>query len=253
MVVQAASLDTFAQSCAQVSTLAELWRLTYGYVSDRGVTMVSYHADQGQGPVLSPDQISAQGFPQDWVCHYIGAQLVDVDPIPDLAQRMGRPFFWSETATLTRLSDAEADFLRQLSEADIGDGLAFHVTGPNMRNAYVGLGFGHKEIDLAPSQIFELRCAAQIAHLRFCDLTFDRRMVETGLTPREREVLGWIAQGKSNAVIAQILGISRHTVDTLTRRIFEKLGVNDRITAAIQGIGSGLVRTSRARSAIGGR
>lgn len=61
------------------------------------------------------------------------------------------------------------------------------------------------------------------------------------LTPREREILDWIAKGKSNAVIAQILGISRHTVDTYNRRIFKKLGTADRTTAAIKAMQAGLV------------
>ncbi len=61
------------------------------------------------------------------------------------------------------------------------------------------------------------------------------------LSPREREVLGWIALGKSNAVIGEILGISRHTVDTHNRRIFRKLDTADRTTAAIRAVEYGLV------------
>ena len=53
--------------------------------------------------------------------------------------------------------------------------------------------------------------------------------------------MGWIARGKSYGVIADILDVSRHTVDTLVRRIFEKLGVTDRTTAAIRAVGAGIV------------
>jgi DNA-binding NarL/FixJ family response regulator len=61
------------------------------------------------------------------------------------------------------------------------------------------------------------------------------------LTPREREVLGEIAQGKSNAAIGEILGISAHTVDAHLRRIYLKLGVVDRISAALRALGFGLI------------
>lgn len=239
--MEPASLDEFAQSCAQVSSLDALWRLSYAFFVSRGATMVSYHADQGQGPLLTGEQVTAQGFPRDWVCHYIGAKLVDSDPIPELAARMARPFFWSQVSDLKRLSEAEMSFMKQLQDADFGDGLAFHVVGPNLRNAYVGLGFGHKAVELTPEQVFELKCVAQISHMRFCDLTFEMTVCENDLSPRESEILNWIARGKSNAVIADILGISPHTVNTISRRIFEKLGVNDRTTAAIKGIGSGMV------------
>lgn len=48
------------------------------------------------------------------------------------------------------------------------------------------------------------------------------------LTCREREVLQWIAAGKTNAEIAVILGISIHTTKRHVERILEKLGVENR-------------------------
>src|SRR6185436_6298118 len=47
---------------------------------------------------------------------------------------------------------------------------------------------------------------------------------ELGLTPREAEVLLWIAQGKSNGDIGTILGCAENTVKVHIARIFEKLG-----------------------------
>lgn len=51
------------------------------------------------------------------------------------------------------------------------------------------------------------------------------------LSQREQEVLGWLEQGKSNAEIALILGISEHTVRHHIERIFVKLGVENRRAA----------------------
>lgn len=53
------------------------------------------------------------------------------------------------------------------------------------------------------------------------------------LTAREREVHHWLSQGKSNEQIAQILGISVHTVKNHLDHIFEKLGVDNRVAAAM--------------------
>jgi DNA-binding CsgD family transcriptional regulator len=52
------------------------------------------------------------------------------------------------------------------------------------------------------------------------------------MTPREAEVLGWIARGKTNNEIAQLLFISPHTVRKHVENIFEKLGVRTRTAAA---------------------
>ena len=52
------------------------------------------------------------------------------------------------------------------------------------------------------------------------------------LTPREREVLHWLARGKSNAEIAAILELKPATVSKHLERIYPKLGVENR-TAAI--------------------
>ncbi len=60
-------------------------------------------------------------------------------------------------------------------------------------------------------------------------------------TPREREVLGLVARGRSNPQIAQELVISRATAKTHVERIIGKLGVSDRTQAALRAIELGLV------------
>ncbi|MEI2415255.1 helix-turn-helix transcriptional regulator [Orrella sp. JC864] len=47
------------------------------------------------------------------------------------------------------------------------------------------------------------------------------------LTPREREVLPYVAAGRANKVIALDLGISMRTVETHRARIFRKTGVRN--------------------------
>jgi DNA-binding CsgD family transcriptional regulator len=53
-----------------------------------------------------------------------------------------------------------------------------------------------------------------------------------GLTPRQDEILLWVARGKTNAEIGAILGLSSRTVHKHTEHIFVRLGVETRTAAA---------------------
>jgi two-component system, NarL family, nitrate/nitrite response regulator NarL len=61
------------------------------------------------------------------------------------------------------------------------------------------------------------------------------------LTPREREVLGLIVEGADNVAIGLALSISPHTVKQYVTNIFEKLGVNSRVQAAVYAVRTELV------------
>ena len=53
------------------------------------------------------------------------------------------------------------------------------------------------------------------------------------LSPRESQVLAWIAQGRTNPQIAQHLGLSRDSVKDYAGNVYRKLGVPNRIGALL--------------------
>lgn len=55
---------------------------------------------------------------------------------------------------------------------------------------------------------------------------------QLNLTPRQAQVLHWIAEGKTNAEIAVIMGCSFFTVKNHLKEIFQRLGVHSRTAAA---------------------
>lgn len=64
---------------------------------------------------------------------------------------------------------------------------------------------------------------------------------ESGLTPRESQVLSHVALGLSNAEIAQSLQISVETVKEHVQNLLRKLAVNDRTQAAVWAVKAGVI------------
>src|SRR5277367_1461372 len=61
------------------------------------------------------------------------------------------------------------------------------------------------------------------------------------LTDKERDVLSMVLQGRSDAMIADKLHMSVHTVDSHMRNIFRKLEVNNRTMAVVKALTLGLI------------
>jgi DNA-binding NarL/FixJ family response regulator len=68
------------------------------------------------------------------------------------------------------------------------------------------------------------------------DFSSPEPLLKLGLTPRATETLLWLAQGKTNADIATILGITESTVKKHVQEIFEKLGTETRGAATVRAL-----------------
>ena len=61
------------------------------------------------------------------------------------------------------------------------------------------------------------------------------------ITAKQKTILQWLAEGKSNKEIAALTAVLPSTVDGQLRRIFQKLGVNTRGEAVAKAIREGLI------------
>ena len=63
------------------------------------------------------------------------------------------------------------------------------------------------------------------------------------LSTREEEVLAYIAKGLNRVEVAQMLGLSAHTISTHVRSIYAKLDISSRAEAAVEAMRRGLINT----------
>ena len=67
------------------------------------------------------------------------------------------------------------------------------------------------------------------------------KLKELGITQREHEILGLIAEGLSNREIGERLFVSENTVKTHSSRLFDKMSVGRRVQAVQKGKDLGLI------------
>lgn len=156
---------------------------------------------------------------------------------------LGRPIIMSRW--LPAFAEAEPRLTKEIVGAanDIGifDQFMVPVFGPYDINGVISFGFAETIDTKNKEPLHRLESVAASLHNRLVR-HFRSEKSDITLSNRELEVLEWIARGKSNYDIASILGISSASVDTYARRIFEKMGVNSRVSAAITGVTTGLVK-----------
>ncbi|MEZ5945922.1 MAG: LuxR C-terminal-related transcriptional regulator [Hyphomonas sp.] len=183
------------------------------------------------------------GFPAEWEKAH-REELRKLDPLPDIALRIGRPFRWGALPPEAQVQPAEADYIAGLAKWGLEDGIGIPAYGSAARVGFVGLGGPIRQngFDMADMEL--LRIAGETSYLRYCELIVQEAADGPRLSSRELDVLHWMAQGKSNAAIAKILNVGSETVDTYARRIYSKLGVSDRTSAVIKGVTRGFVVAS---------
>ena len=115
----------------------------------------------------------------------------------------------------------------------VGEGLSIPLYGPKNRKGYFFVTF--EGVTKSCDEVFpyKVQALAQIIHIRYC-LLIEALQMHVKLTPREAEVLELISFGKSNIEIGLILKISPNTVAVYVKRLFLKLNVSDRVSAAMR-------------------
>ncbi len=152
------------------------------------------------------------------------------------------PFRWTDIAALTSQAEDFSNLKQQANDVGLTDGWVIPVFGPKGRTGLVSYGLPSKIESMEDEVKHGLQHFAQLAHLRLCQITPYMYELNKDLSKRETQIISWVAKGKSNSEIAQILKVSEASIDSYLRRAFAKLGVHDRTSAAVKAISHDIVR-----------
>ncbi len=136
----------------------------------------------------------------------------------------------------------ETPAARDAEIARAGEGVAFLIAREKIGGEPQGVIFFGKEICREDSSGRVLALLADYACARIMMIL--RARPTQPLSDRQIEVLSWAAEGKTDQEIAQILGLSDHTIDKYMRQIKETLGAVNRTAAIVSAMRCGLIPTA---------
>jgi DNA-binding CsgD family transcriptional regulator len=133
---------------------------------------------------------------------------------------------------LTRRERRNLDFYWYVwKPLGIDDSLRIWLPAPAGRARVIYLERGKRDFTERDRSLLELLRPTLIKVRNACTRIRESGSAATVLTPREREILAWIAQGRTSREIAAILVVSPYTVRKHVEHILEKLGVPTRSAA----------------------
>lgn len=187
---------------------------------------------------LHPEALAIVKMPEDWVEHYVTQEFALIDPVFRRAASDVLPFTWAEASVHS--TTAQRRIMNEATSFGLRSGLTIPIHGPAGYCAEVTFAGG--KVDDDPRVLMSLRFLATVAHDR-ARLLVRRGWVEDlpSLTKRERDCLHWVAAGKSDWAIAQILNISETTVHWHVEGAKRKFGASTRIQAIVAAIRLGLL------------
>lgn len=180
------------------------------------------------------DHILVDNWPRRWFSHYMRTGLYRFDPCAALSRHAAEPFLWSDV----RVRFTKPEAMRVMNEAaDFGlrDGICIPIS----------VSYGHPAVVTAAGSAIDLRPAARCSvhaigrHAYSAAerlLQGQRRTERQKLSPREREVLQWIAAGKTAWEVSAILGLSAATVNTHLKNIRNKLEAANVVHAIVTAV-----------------
>lgn len=214
-----ADLDELKRRFAEVAAL-------YGFHRSACVQIAT------PGRPVAPKMLFTHGA-EEWGRRYVEEQLQRNDPTIQAIFAADRPFTWTEVRARTR----DPKGMRVFEEADKTggkEGLVIPIHGALGEVSVMILVTDTCQIKAADRPTLHLLGTVYATAGRTLTELGDDEATASPLTRREGECLAWVARGKTDWAIAQILGISDRTVESHLNSARIKIGADTRAHAIME-------------------
>lgn len=237
------SFEDYVDKANQAQTKEELFTVYLQTLNNHGLdralfALMTDHKDIRQNAGVGV----IHNFPGDWMAHYFENGYDKIDPVISYGATQLSAYRWEDIPTRLTLTKKQQKCLHYGKEAGLNSGVATYLRGSRGQLAGVSLASSEKKdgfdgkIDLITAYSNHFYIQYQRIHK-----ISDPEPCNIILSNKEREVLTWVATGKTDSDISDILSISEHTVDFHLRNIYRKLDANDRMLAVIKALSYGLI------------
>lgn len=171
-------------------------------------------------------------WPVAWLQLYAEKDFFPADPFVEEARRSMTSFLWSEVEHQRPLTPRGKEIYRISREFGWREVIGIPIHGPAGYQGFVSLA-SMDDVTLSPVDRACLDMTSRVIHER-CrkEIGFGLSPEDTPkLTARELECMQWVAVGKTDSEIAQILGISSSTTHFHVESAKKKLGLSSRTEA----------------------
>jgi DNA-binding CsgD family transcriptional regulator len=195
--------------------------------------IVGYHEVEATRPwrVIEAVEIPGEGVPDE--IQQAATPFCPQDPLQNGSHREERRVL-KLSDCLARRAIRKLDFYHSVwKPLGIEDSLRVWFPAPPGRARTMYLERGKRDFSERDRSLLELLRPSLVRIVRRTD---QRRRGEVVLTPRELEILRWIARGKTTREIAAVLVVSPHTVRKHVEHILEKLDARTRSEAVARAL-----------------
>lgn len=216
-----------------------------GYLENICENLSIEYASYASANPMSGKVIAFTTYPDAWKTHYMNEGLHRCDPTLTTASRSIAPVDWSRLEK----DDTFTNIFSQAHDFDIPDvGLTIPIRGPY---GETGLFSVTSSLDMSEWRrmkrefIADLQLSAVYMHdMVMSSDHLTKILHHPKLSTREIEILQWVASGKTQHDIGDILSISPRTVEVHLRSSREKLSALTTPQAVGRGISMGLILPS---------